>query len=492
MSIVEIYQTAQIRAMESYAKERFGISGDVMMQRAGKAAWQFFLKRWPLAKQVIVVCGQGNNGGDGYVFAQKAHEQGLKVIVLHVGDVEKLKDEASRAFLACQTSGVTIRPYQREEELQQCDVIVDALFGIGLQSELRKDSRLVIEAINHAHRPVFAIDVPSGVNANSGSVMGAAVQAEATITFIGIKVGLMTGAGVACRGDLFCDDLQLPAELFEMVRSHIDVMDRMKFLAYLRPRSRDFHKGKAGHVVVIGGDEGYSGAPCMAALGALRVGAGLVTVATHPKHAAYLNIGHPEVMCVGVRTPLALKKLLQKATVLVVGPGLGQSLWAKMLWSTILKSELPMVVDADGLNLLAQHPIKHSNWILTPHPGEAARLLHQSTAEVQQDRLKAVSAIQENFGGFAVLKGVGTLVAATDKTVSICDAGNPGMSTAGTGDILSGVIGGLLAQGIPLACSAKLGALIHAKAGDMAAQEGGERGLMATDLLPFLRKLMNP
>ncbi|MDR3476631.1 MAG: NAD(P)H-hydrate dehydratase [Gammaproteobacteria bacterium] len=491
MSTAEVYQTAQIRQLESLAKERFGISGEVMMQRAGEAALQYFLKRWHWAKRVTVVCGPGNNGGDGYVFAEKAHQRGLSVTVLQVGDANKLKNEAKNAYAACQTAGVLIRPFQQNENLQQNDVIVDAIYGIGLQAGIRNEDRFVIEAINKSLIPVLAIDVPSGVDANTGAVLGDAVFATCTITFIGEKLGLLTGAGVTYAGDIHCDDLQLPHELFASITGAIERIAIEAFEVYLKPRPRDFYKGDAGHVLIVGGDEGYSGAPLMAALAALRVGAGLVTVATHPKHASFLNIMHPEIMCQGVLTSLTLKKLLKKATIVVIGPGMGKTSWSKMLLKTVLKTALPLVVDADGLNLIADKPRKRDNWILTPHPGEASRLLKMTTKEVQQDRYAALQKMQQIYSGVAILKGAGTLVAASSEPSAVCNAGNPGMGTGGMGDVLSGVLGGLVAQGLPLADAAKLGVFIHARAGDLAAANGGERGLMATDLMPYLRQLMN-
>jgi hydroxyethylthiazole kinase-like uncharacterized protein yjeF len=276
-----------------------------------------------------------------------------------------------------------------------------------------------------------------------------------------------------------------------MAYERIEEIDLEHYAEFLDPRPIDCHKSMFGHVLVVGGDYGYSGAVRMAAEAALRVGAGLVSVATRPEHALALNIARPEIMCHGVSSAEALKPLLEKATVIAVGPGLGQSRWAKSLLTLVLKSKKPLVVDADALNLLALKPEKHAQWILTPHPGEAARLLKKSVATIQGDRLTAVKMLQKKFGGVAILKGAGTLVDGPDAIPAVCSLGNPGMATAGMGDILSGVISGLLAQHLPLVKAAKLGVLLHALAGDRAAEEG-ERGMLATDLLPYLRWLVNP
>lgn len=268
----------------------------------------------------------------------------------------------------------------------------------------------------------------------------------------------------------------------------IEKLKLSQFKKYLVSRARDSHKGDFGHVVVIGGDYGFSGAVRMAAEAALRVGAGLVSVVTRAEHALTLNASRPEIMCHAADKKL--DALLVKASVIIVGPGIGQTPWAKKLLNSALKSKKPLLLDADALNILAKKPMKNARWILTPHPGEAARLLKTTTNVIQRDRIRAINELQKKYGGVCVLKGAGSLVLANDKQLSLCTAGNPGMATAGMGDVLSGVIGGLAAQGIPLADAAKLGVLVHAMAGDMAAKEG-ERGMIATDLMCYLRKFVN-
>lgn len=265
-----------------------------------------------------------------------------------------------------------------------------------------------------------------------------------------------------------------------------------QFAEYLQPRPREANKGAFGHILVVGGDYGFSGAIRLAGEAALRVGAGLVSVATRPEHALVINATRPELMCHGVATASELDPLMEKADVIVVGPGMGRGVWAQKLLYLVLRSEKNVVVvDADGLNLLAEKPVYKENWVLTPHPGEAARLLKRKVSEIQADRLAAVIALQEKFGGVSILKGAGTLVLGPDSKPAICEAGNPGMATGGTGDVLSGVIGGLLGQGMPIIVAAKLGVLVHAMAGDLAAKEGGERGMLASDLMPYLRRLVN-
>lgn len=259
---------------------------------------------------------------------------------------------------------------------------------------------------------------------------------------------------------------------------------------WLKPRTKDWHKGMSGHVLVVGGELGYSGAPRMAGEAALRVGAGLVSVATRPENALAMNAERPELMCHGVNNANELTPLLKKADVIVLGPGLGKTDWSIALWRAALAQEKPLVVDADALNLLAEEKDYREGWVLTPHVGEAARLLGETTQVVQQNRPLAITEMVKRYGGVCVLKGAGSLVLSSTSSVTICDQGNPGMATAGMGDILSGVIGGLIAQHIPLLEAAKLGVCMHAMAGDLAAKET-QRGLIATDLLPYLRQLAN-
>jgi NAD(P)H-hydrate epimerase len=281
----------------------------------------------------------------------------------------------------------------------------------------------------------------------------------------------------------------------------LDFNDLKQLLA---PRKTDTSKSDYGHVLVIGGDQGYGGAVFMAGMAAARCGAGLVSIATHPAHATLGISQCPELMCRGIEHPDELQPLLEKATVLVLGPGLGQSAWSKMLFTAVMKyqqqQEKPLVVDADALNLISQGlcgdiTSSLSQWILTPHPGEAGRLLSCSSQAIQSDRNSHALTLQQQYGGVAVLKGAGSLIAwkdADSQDLARCTLGNPGMATGGMGDVLSGVIAALLAQNLSLADAAKLGVCLHALAGDLCAEQAGQRGMLATDLLPYLRQLVNP
>jgi NAD(P)H-hydrate epimerase len=486
-----LYQTQQIRKLEQIASEKFNLTDRILMQRAGWAAFECLQKQWPSAKKIGIVCGGGNNGGDGYVLARYAYEAGLTVSIWQVGESHRHGGVVHDVISACQQLHIPISQFDETVDLTEMDVIVDAICGIGVHEALRSDVEAVVGKINSALLPVLAIDVPTGIDADTGHVWGSAIRATATITFMGLKLGLLTGSGVAYTGALTCHSLQLPASLFSEVNPIAEITHFDTYAPYLKPRSRDWHKGKSGHVLIIGGDLGFAGAPRMAAEAALRVGAGLVTVATHPDHAFMVNAARPEIMCQGIQSPELLSGLVEKANVVVLGPGLGRSPWSRAVWEWASKQTVSLVMDADGLNFLSESGSFNDNWVLTPHPGEAARLLGVTVQAIQQDRLAAISKMNQRYGGVCVLKGAGTLVLSQDTLPVLCDQGNPGMATAGMGDVLSGVIGGLIAQEVPLDVAAKLGVYLHAVAGDLAAREG-ERGMIAMDLMPHLRQLSNP
>ncbi len=485
-----VYQTAQIRELERLASSRFGITNEVLMERAAKAAFDFMLQRFPGVKRVMIFCGAGNNGGDGYVLAKLAHDHGIHVEVIQVGDHSKHSKEAAAGLSDCQRSGMIINKLKDKLDVKHTDLIVDAICGIGAKDNMRDEVLLAIENIHRANVPVLALDIPTGIHADTGEVLGAAVHAAATVTFIGIKLGLLTGDGASYSGEVVVNDLRLSNSLMELVAPIAEKITLEAYREHLKPRLKNWHKGMSGHVLVIGGAAGFSGAARMAGMAALRVGAGLVSVATDVRNATIMNANCPELMCHGIAKAEELQPLLDKASVIILGPGLGQSPWSISLWMQAMKSSLPMVVDADALTLLAGQPTTGEHWVLTPHPGEAAKLLKVNNSDIQQDRLQAITKMTKAFGGVCVLKGAGTLVSKADAITGVCDKGNPGMATAGMGDVLSGVIGGLLAQGIPAIAAAKLGVAMHAAAGDLAAKDG-ERGMIATDLLPYLRQLSN-
>jgi NAD(P)H-hydrate epimerase len=482
-----LYRAAQVRELDRIAIEEYGIPGSTLMEHAAEAAFRALRQHWPEVRRIVLVCGLGNNGGDGYVIARLAAEAGLEVGVLQVGDPQRLQGDALRARRLLDATSVVVLPFD-VRALSDADLIVDALLGTGLKGEPCGEWREAIEAINSADKPVLAVDISSGLDADTGCVQGVAVRAALTVTFIGLKQGMYTADGPDHCGVIQFNDLGVPSEVFNHVAAAATRIE-IKNLPRLPARQRNSHKGDYGRVLVIGGEHGMAGALRLCGEAALRVGAGLVYLATRAAHAAVISAQRPELLCYGVERSEQLAPLLERADVIAIGPGLGQSEWASQLLARVLDTGLPLVVDADALSLLALEPLRRDNWILTPHPGEAARLLKTNTAEIQSDRFTAAAELQKRYGGVAVLKGAGTLVV-TDTGVGLCSAGNPGMASAGMGDVLTGVIAGLIAQGLSLEEAARIGVCLHAAAGDKAAEQG-ERGLIASDPLPWLRPLFN-
>jgi ADP-dependent NAD(P)H-hydrate dehydratase / NAD(P)H-hydrate epimerase len=491
----EVFAAAELRALDRYAVQQFGIPGYTLMCHAGEAALATLRSCWPAAQRILVACGPGNNGGDGYVLARLARSQGLHVDVLSIGEPAQLEGEARQAYSDYLAAGGIVRPWtgaaSDSELLVPAEVIVDALFGIGLARTVQGKAAALIDAINASTAHVLALDIPSGVHADTGQALGVAVHAERTISFIGLKAGFYLGNGPDYTGTVMFDSLELSTQIFRQAAPLLLRIDEQRVKTLLPPRKRTAHKGQQGSVLIIGGGIGMAGAARMSGEAALRSGAGLVTIATHPENVAAVIAGRPELMCRGVTGRADLQPLIERADLIAIGPGLGRDDWAQSVFEIALAAEQRKVIDADGLNLLSNSPSRRANWILTPHPGEAGRLLGMSNAEVQRDRLKAVRSIADRYGGVVVLKGAGTLVATAGGTPAVCDHGNPGMASPGMGDVLTGVIAGMAAQIPDLTAAAEIGVLVHAMAGDMAARHG-ERGLLASDLFNYLPACVNP
>ena len=505
LTSTSLYSTTQVRELDRIVIKEFCISGYELMQRAGRFSFEVLKKTYPDVVRINVICGCGNNAGDGYVLAKLAIEDDdtNMVRIFNCFNPEKLKGDAKRAYQDLLTLDPDVRDFYSNggvsenleylKEFVEKGVYVDAIFGTGLTRDIDNENLVsFIKMINDSHRQILSIDIPSGLNADTGNIMGVAVNADVTATFMGRKRGMYTHDGCEYSGQIVFDDLDIPFQSFQKLGD----TDCYKLEPHLQDhvlsaRNHNSHKGNFGHVLVIGGDEGYLGAAQMAAEAAMRVGSGLVSVATRKSHAAQLSIAVPEVMSHGVESIDELMPLIKRANVIAIGPGLGQSEWAKLLFARVLESDLPIIIDADGLNLLAEEVQSSPNWVITPHPGEAARLLKTDVTAIQSDRFQSVRNLHEKYRGPVVLKGAGSIVTDSRGNLLVCTAGNPGMSTGGMGDVLTGVIAGLVAQGTDIEIAAEIGVLMHARAADMAASSG-ERGMMATDLMPFLRELANP
>lgn len=485
----EIYQTQQIRVIERAAIEQFHIAEIELMARAALAALKALQAIWPEARHISIICGPGNNGGDGYYLAALAQAAGLHADVYYLSDPKALTGAAQLAYQKAQGQGVAIKPFTVDLVLIT-DVLVDAILGIGLQRPVTGAFAQAVHWLNDSMVPIFSLDIPTGLCSDTGAVLGTAVIADATMTFIGVKCGLVTGMAADYVGELFFADLDLPQDILFMTKPYGYALDYQRLSSLLMPRPLCTHKGDNGHVLIVGGDYGMPGAVSLAANAALRAGAGLVSVVTRSAHVPAIVAFRPEVMVYGDEQ-VDWPALLKRATIVVVGPGLGRSPWSEQIFLQAVQTDKPLVIDADGLYFMKQHKIRHAT-IITPHPGETAMLLDTTSQAVQANRYQALQLLRKQFPKtLAVLKGAGSLLLDYNGLFYFSRSGNPGMASAGMGDMLTGVIAGLLGQGLEALQALMLGVEIHAMAGDFAANDRGERGMIATDLLPFIQILVN-
>lgn len=467
------------------------------MQRAGLAACRYLQRYYPLAHNIVVVVGWGNNGGDGYILASEAQKQGLKVSLVCADPARELSGDALRAQQLWLNAGNQLLHWQ-DFDLSSADLLVDALLGNGLSGEIRAPMQQLITRLNDCSVPILSLDLPSGLHADTGQGMPVAVKAHSTLTFVAIKPGLVTGQGKSYCGQLALDDLGI-AQAFAQCANPQAQLIAWQALPPLAARQEHANKGHFGRLLCIGGNVGMGGAIRLSAEAALRCGAGLVKVFCHEQSRWQVSNGRPEIMLNHDSGIQALKAALDWCSHLVIGPGLGTDSWAQSLFKQVLaylnSSEKFVLIDADGLNILAQsHDIKGmlKQCVLTPHPGEAARLLGTTVSEIERDRYAACQQLALQYSAVTVLKGAGSLVANKDvQTLQVCAEGNPGMATAGMGDVLSGVIAGLAAQGLDSPTAAAYGVCLHAAAGDRVASLYGQRGMMASDVFGPLRTLVN-
>ncbi|SFC39241.1 NAD(P)H-hydrate epimerase [Marinospirillum celere] len=478
-----------------------GTPGFELMQRAARSAWQLIQQQWPDVRQISVLCGGGNNGGDGLLVALHAFQAGMKVRLWLAADPLNYQKEAALAWQAVEQSGLSPQTGAPDaHDLQEDELLVDALLGIGLKGEVRGEIKTWIQAINASKTPVLALDTPSGLLVDNGQLAGSSVQAAVTLTFIVLKPGLFTAEGPEYAGEVWLADLGLQGEDFQeqplaWLQSCQDASRA------LLPRKAGGHKGDHGRLLILGGQAGMGGAVILAARAALRTGVGMVKLLTAAENVTAALVSQPEIMAAAWPEDKAaldeqLKEAFAWADALLVGPGLGTDQQAQQICQAVGSFEGPVLVDADALNLWAQGwqpPVAEQRpWVITPHPGEAARLLGWSVHEVQQQRLKAVNLLALKTGSVALLKGAGSCCAEQGGQALpwVCPFGNPGMGVAGMGDLLSGCIASLLAQGLEPLVAARLGMRLHAQAGDQVAADQ-PRGLLPSDLLPFLREGVN-
>lgn len=490
------YSATQVLENEATVAKEKGISLPQLMEKAGQTCFTYIQEESQNITQMLVLCGKGNNGGDGFVIARLAQQYGINVTVYLCVESEALSGDAKRAFDKLQDSHVTII-YQSEMILDdeffkenQYEVIVDALFGIGFKGNLPESYHPLISAVNRCRSTVISVDVPSGLNATTGEVSTLAIQADFTITFIVFKQGMLTGKAANYVGTLLLADLSLGTLFQEKIESKVEIQGQLT-IPDKPTRSENANKGEVGLLLTVGGNTGMPGAIRLASESSLRTGASLVSVCTHESNHLILLNGRPELML----APSNYEKLInsafyEKAKVLLCGPGLGKDAWAKELFKMIPQLNKPCLLDADALRLLAEKPIFNDNWVLSPHPGEAAKLLGISIAEVEKDRLEAVKNIALKYGGICILKGAGSLIS-DGQFVWINTSGNSGMASGGMGDVLSGIIAALMMQLPTNFDAARLGVYLHGVAADIVAEKKGKIGMLASDLFPEIQQLIN-
>lgn len=484
-----VWPAQALREAEKEAADSLGITLFELMLRAGEAAFRVARAAYPQSHRWLILCGHGNNGGDGYVVARLAKAAGIEVTLLALESDKPLPDEAEQARNGWLNAAGEIHAADSAWP-EEIDLIIDGLLGTGLTHAPREPAATLIERANAHAAPVIALDIPSGLNAQTGATPGAVINATHTVTFIALKPGLLTGKARDVTGTLHHNALGLEGWLAAQEIA-IHRLEASQLAQWLPPRRPTSHKGDNGRLVIVGGDHGTAGAIRMTGEAALRAGAGLVRVLTRVENIAPLIAARPELM-VHELTEKLLEESLEWADVVVIGPGLGQQAWGKKALQKIENFRKPMLWDADALNLLAINPDKRHNRVITPHPGEAARLLNCSVAEIESDRLLSAQRLVKRYGGVAVLKGSGTIVASADDEIGIVDAGNAGMGSGGMGDVLSGIIGAMLGQPFSLYEAACVGCVAHGAAADYRAGRYGTRGMLATDLFSALMRVINP
>jgi NAD(P)H-hydrate epimerase len=488
----------QMRAADRHAIERLGIPGILLMEQAGRAVADALLEDRPDAGRtgVAILCGRGNNGGDGFVIARRLRERGIEAAVVAFAAAGELRGDAATAHETAVESGVRVveaidrAAWDRERDrVLSRGIVVDAMLGTGVSGGARGLVADVIADLARTRAFVVSVDLPSGVDANAGEVAGPAVRADVTYTLCRPKLALLLEPAASLAGRWRVLDIGIPEEAVEAAGSNLEWLDAAAVAPLLPARPKDAHKGRFGHLLVVAGSRGKSGAAVLCARGALRAGAGLVTVATSRDAQPLVAVQQAEVMTeIAASAAVALRSLASRDA-LAIGPGLGTSAAARALVTTMLaKRRVPAVADADALNVFEGRRLRAGKLplVITPHPGEAARLLGTTTPAVQADRLGSARRLADATGAVVVLKGHHTVVAEPGGAAAFNSTGNPGMATAGMGDVLTGIVGAFLARGIPARDAARLAAYVHGDAGDRAAASRGQEGLIATDAVGAL------
>lgn len=503
-----------IRAVDRVAVEKYGMTGLELMENAGKGVADVVKREMASsAGRIAVIAGKGNNGGDGYVAARHLRNAGFTAAVFSLCRTGELKGDAAANAASWIKMGGEVREIlssadlgSAEPSLRHSSIIIDAIFGTGLEKEVTGIHAEAIDLINSLDKKVISVDIPSGIHATTGAVLGRAVKAHITATMAMPKLGLFLFPGRSFSGAVEVVDIGVPREMIEDEAIRWNVITEADLRNSLKPRKPESHKSTHGHLLVLAGSPGMTGAAYMAAVSAMRAGAGLATLGVPSSLNGIMEVKTTEVMSIGLpETPQrtlgtvsfdAIKTMLPGKTAVVIGPGVGSSDEMKKLIEMLIKEiKVPLVIDADGLNSIAAEAVMlrgvKTDVVLTPHPGEMARLLSASAKDIQSDRMGSALKLVDMTGATVVLKGAGTIIAAPSGSIYINTTGNPGLATAGTGDVLAGMLGGFLAQGYGIEEAASAAVYIHGLAGDEVKRTQGELGMMAMDLVPLIPRLLN-
>lgn len=507
---MKIPTVMQMQSIDRNASREYEIPGIVLMENAGLKIVEVIKEVLPSlsGKRVIILAGKGNNGGDGFVVARHLHNNGAKAVTFFLGAPEQLPEEALCNYRILNKIKAQVWQLNNEKNIEKlqlallkADLVVDALYGSGFKGLVAGFEAEVIKTVNESKVPVISVDIPSGVEADTGLVIGQAIKAKYTVTFALPKLGLLLEPGSTYAGQLTISDISIPADLLVDADMKTNLLTDKLVQTFIKPRPREVFKGSFGYLLAIGGSIGMSGAIIMTAQAALKSGAGIVTAAVPESILNIVAGATPEVMTIPLPQTMAaqistaavpqLINYMHKATVCTIGPGMGRYPEARDIVSLILKeSDLPVVIDADGLIALKDDISMLTNRsapvVLTPHPGEFAQLTTLTVEEVQENRIEVAREFAQKWDVILVLKGNKTIVALPDGEVFVNLTGNPGMATAGSGDVLAGIIGGFIAQGLEAANAALVGVYIHGLTGDRAVLDQGQRGMVAGDLIKYL------
>jgi NAD(P)H-hydrate epimerase len=511
---MRLVKTSEILEMDRITIQELGIPGAVLMENAARGAIRLFLDHFapPGNSHVVILCGRGNNGGDGYVMARYLKQRGLRVTVIVLSELDKISGDALINLDVLRRMPLEILEVPDSKKwvkgrrvIRNCDFIIDGIFGTGLNSPVRGFYGKVIVDVNSLGKPVMAIDIPSGLNADTGQIMGVAIKADLTVTFGFPKLGQLVFPGAELVGRLARIDIGILDSVANQVPTSSIMTEPDDFSHLFNIEKQDIHKGNRGHLLVLSGSTGKTGAATLTALGALTAGAGLVTLGVPKSLNPILETKLTEAMTVplpetsdgtlSLEAEEEINSLMEGKTALALGPGLSTNAETTSLVRNIVKGcRLPMVIDADGLNALSEDlnslaSCKEST-ILTPHPGEMARLTDLKSSDIQHDRIGTSVQFVEKYGCYLVLKGARTLIAESDGKIYVNPTGNPALSSGGAGDVLTGLIGGFLARRWPMTEAAIAGVYLHGLAADYLAEDMGQAGILAGELLNVLPELM--